>query len=92
LTHHLDLDPDSDFYLMRIWMWMWIFLNADADPTFHPNADPDLDPSFQIKAQTLESAQIGSYFTHFGLPSAIKEDLVPNPAHHLMQIRILIFI
>jgi hypothetical protein len=29
---------------------------VDADPTFHPDAnpDPDTDPSFQIKAQTLE--------------------------------------
>jgi hypothetical protein len=29
---------------------------ADPDSTYHPDADPDLepDPSFQIKAQTLE--------------------------------------
>jgi hypothetical protein len=32
-----------------------IFVYAYPDPTFHPDADPDLnpDPSFQIKAQTL---------------------------------------
>ncbi len=36
------------------------FFEADADPdpdpTFHPDTDPDLypDPSFQIKAHTLE--------------------------------------
>jgi hypothetical protein len=28
--------------------------DADPDPTFHPDADPDLDPGFQIKAQTLK--------------------------------------
>jgi hypothetical protein len=30
--------------------------SSDPNPTFHPdgNPDPDPDPSFQIKAQTLE--------------------------------------
>ncbi len=27
--------------------------NADPDSTFHPDADSEPDPSFQIKAQTL---------------------------------------
>jgi hypothetical protein len=47
--HDIDADPDSTYH-------------PDAypapDPTFHPDAiwypDPDPDPSFQIKAQTLE--------------------------------------
>ncbi len=52
--HHIDADPDPAFHF-----------DADPDPAFHFNADPD--PSFQIKAQNLEkSAQIGSYFIHFG--------------------------
>jgi hypothetical protein len=37
--HHLDADPDSNFYLMRI-----------LKRTFHP----DQDPSFQITAQSIE--------------------------------------
>jgi hypothetical protein len=30
--------------------------DPDPDPTFHPNADPELDPDprFRIKEQTLE--------------------------------------
>jgi hypothetical protein len=31
-----------------------ISIGADPDPTFYPDADLDPDPSFQIKAQTLE--------------------------------------
>jgi hypothetical protein len=40
-----DADQDSDIILMRIWIRL-----------FHPDADQALDPepSFQIKAQTLE--------------------------------------
>jgi hypothetical protein len=47
-------------------------VDADPDPTFHPDDDPDLDPdpSFQKKAQILECDQIGSYSIHFGLSSA----------------------
>ena len=29
-------------------------LDADPDSTYHPDAEPDTDLSFQIKAQTLE--------------------------------------
>jgi hypothetical protein len=48
------------------------FLFADRDPTFHPDKDPDPDPSFQIKAQTLEKGlKIGLNSIHFGLSSAI---------------------
>ncbi len=41
--YHLDADPDATYQP-----------DADPDPTFHPDADSDPDPSFQIKAQTLE--------------------------------------
>ncbi len=45
--HHFDADPDaypeSDFNLMRIPIRL------------HPDANQDPDPSFQIKAQTLEN-------------------------------------
>jgi len=42
---------------------------ADPDSTDHPEADPvpDPDPSFQIKAQTLEKVlKIDSYTIYFG--------------------------
>jgi hypothetical protein len=29
--------------------------HPDEEPTFHPDVDPDPDPSFQIKVQTLEN-------------------------------------
>ncbi len=29
-------------------------VDADPDLSFHPDADPDPNPSFQIKGQTLE--------------------------------------
>ncbi len=29
-------------------------VDADPDSTYHRDEDPDLDPSFQIKAQSLE--------------------------------------
>jgi hypothetical protein len=38
---HFDADPACQF-------------DAGQDPTFHVDADPDPDPSFQIKAQNLE--------------------------------------
>jgi hypothetical protein len=37
--------------LMRIRI-LNLFHFADPDTTFHPDADPDPDPSFQINAQT----------------------------------------
>jgi hypothetical protein len=42
-TYHPDANPDADILF-------------EADPTSHPDADPNSDPepSFQIKAQTLE--------------------------------------
>jgi len=43
-TYHLDKDPD-----------LGLLFDAYPDPTFHPDADPGRDPSYQIKAQTLEN-------------------------------------
>jgi len=46
--------------------------DADLYPTFHSDTDPapDPDPNFQMKAQTLKSAQKGSSAIRFGLSSA----------------------
>ncbi len=59
--HHFDLDPDSTYHPdadpdPEIWFLFDADVDADPDSTFHPDADPDPDPdpSFQIKAQTLE--------------------------------------
>jgi hypothetical protein len=42
---HADVDPDSACHF---------YADADPDPgTFHFDAVPNLDPSFQIKAQNL---------------------------------------
>ncbi len=41
--HHIDVDPDSTYHP-----------DADPDSTYHPDEHPELDPSFQIKAPTLE--------------------------------------
>ena len=63
------------------------FLNADADSTFHPNADPDPDPSFQIKAQTLEKVLMKWLIFHtFGLVT-YKVDEDPDPDLMRMRIR-----
>ncbi len=46
----------------------------DPDPTFHSDADPEPDPSFQIKAQIHEKlAHLGSH---------VDPDPVPDPANH----------
>jgi hypothetical protein len=44
-TYNPDADPDSDFYLMRTQIRLF---HLDVEPDQYP------DPSFQIKAQTLE--------------------------------------
>jgi hypothetical protein len=55
--HHFDADPDSTYHLMRIRIRNFILcgsgflFEADSDPTLHPFHP---DPSFQIKALTLE--------------------------------------
>jgi hypothetical protein len=52
-TYHFNADPD--LILFDADLDTDFLFYADPDPTFHPDADPDsdLDPSFQIKAQTL---------------------------------------
>jgi hypothetical protein len=63
--HHIDEDPDPDFYLMQ-----------KPDPNSHPNPDP----SFRIRAQTLaKSTQIGSYSIHF-LACLLQIYADPDPA------------
>ncbi len=71
------------------------------DLTFHPDSDPDPDPSFQIKAEALEKvlkqAQI-SYILVCHLQIYVDPYTVPDPAYHfdadpdpdfyLMQMRI----
>jgi hypothetical protein len=43
------------FLLFSNFSFKWGFLfDVDPDPTFHPDADPDRDSSFQINTQTLE--------------------------------------
>ncbi len=74
---------------------------ADPDPTFHPDGDPDTDSSFQIKAQTPKKVLKLAHIPHV-LASHLQidadPDLVPDPAYHfdadpdpyfyLMQMRI----
>ncbi len=40
--------------LIFIWWGLGFLFHVDPDPTFHPAADPDSDPRFQVKTQTLE--------------------------------------
>jgi hypothetical protein len=49
--HHFDADPDSYFYLMRIRIRLRL-LNPDA--TFHPDADPYLDPNYKKRLKPLK--------------------------------------
>jgi hypothetical protein len=42
------------FFLSKMGIRILILFDVDPDPTFHPDADPDRDSSFQINAQTLE--------------------------------------
>ncbi len=53
----------------------------DADPTFHPDADPDSDPSFQIKTQTLEKELKKSHIPYI-LACHLQIDADPDPAYH----------
>ncbi len=61
--------------LMRIWMRILIFIwcgpgflfHADPNLTVQPDADPDPDPSFLIKAQTLEKSSNWLIFQTFWL-------------------------
>jgi hypothetical protein len=64
---HFDLDPACHF-------------DPDADPTFLFEAVPypGLGPSFQIKAQNLESA----HFPYI-LACHLQIDAYPDPAYHM---------
>jgi hypothetical protein len=50
--YHTDPDPDSSYNPVRIriliFILCWSGFLFDADPTFHPDADPDPNPNFQI--------------------------------------------
>jgi hypothetical protein len=62
------------------------------DPTFQPDADPDLDPSFQIKAQTLENDILACYL-QTDADLAYLFDADPDPDFYLrrsMRVRIRI--
>jgi hypothetical protein len=54
-------------------------VDADPDYTFHPDADPDPEPSVQIKAQTIEKAHIPFILA---CQLQIDADPVPDPAYH----------
>jgi hypothetical protein len=74
--HQLDADPDWTYHP-----------NADPDPTFHPDADPYPypDPSFKIKAQTLEKVLKYAHIPHIlacHLQIDTNPDSVPDPAYH----------
>jgi hypothetical protein len=58
--------------------------DADPDPTFHPDADPgsDPDPSFQIKAQTLDKVLQYAHIPYIlACHLQIDADPVPDPAY-----------
>jgi hypothetical protein len=76
--HHFDADPDADplFYLMRIRI-----------PIFHPEADPYRDPSFQIKAQTLDKVLKQAHIQYIlACHLQIDADPDPDPDFYLMRI------
>jgi hypothetical protein len=83
--------------LMRIQIHIFILcgsgnlFNADADPTFHPDADPDQDPSFQRKGQTLAKVLKYARIPYIlAFCRHIDTDLVPDPDFYLMRIRMRI--
>ncbi len=54
-SFHFDAEPDPSYYFDADLDPAWHF-DADPEHTFHFDADPnpDPDPSFQVKAQTLK--------------------------------------
>ncbi len=69
----------------------WFVLDADVDPAFHPDDDPD--PTFQIKAQTHEKCSNRLVFDTFWL-GLCKSMWIPIRIQliALMLVRILILI
>ncbi len=61
----------------------------DPDPTFHPDGNPD--PSVQIKAQTLENVLKQAHILYI-LACHLQINADPDPAYHLMWIRMRIWI
>jgi hypothetical protein len=62
--------------------------DVDPDPTFHFDADPGPDPSFQLKAQTLKSANFPYILAcHLQINAdpdpAYHFDAYPDPAYHV---------
>ncbi len=43
-----------------IYLMTEFLLDADPDPTFYPDTNPDLDPSFQINAVPFLGSETGS--------------------------------
>jgi hypothetical protein len=80
--HHFD--ADSDPYLSP-WCGsgFWFLFDANPDTTFHLHADPDPDPGFQIKAQTLEKVLKYAHSLYIsGCHLQIDLDPVPDPVYH----------
>jgi hypothetical protein len=63
-------------------IWILIFVDADPDPTFHSDADPILDPSFHLKAQTLEKV-LNQAHVLFIFACHLKIDADPYPVPDL---------
>jgi hypothetical protein len=65
---------------MRI--WILIFVDADPDLTSHPDSDPNPDPSFQLKDQTIEKV-LNQAHIPFILACHLKIDADPDPVPDL---------
>jgi hypothetical protein len=63
-------------------MQIWILIFVGADPILHPDADPNPDPTFQLKAQTLEKV-LNQAHIPFILACHLKIDADPDPVPDL---------
>jgi hypothetical protein len=64
-------------------LWNRIIIYADPDSTYHPDADPDPDLIFQIKAQTLKKVLKKAHIPYIlACHLQIDADPVPDPAYH----------
>jgi hypothetical protein len=59
------------------------FFYADPDPTFHPDAEPDKDPSYLIKALTLEKVVKWLIFHNHIFTCHLQIDTDLDPSYHL---------